>query len=245
MREISVSPSRHNIYGIGSWGGWQNNNDKRDQRNDYFLLIITINCELFYFRNDGCSVLLCRQSKLNLVPIIVWLNQQQSTTGISPVLNGLWWPNSKQQSSGFARKLLQILLQPRILVIFAAWAVIDATSKTTMSKTLLHFEAKFFGDFHSHGCYQSPSVSYTRRAGKASQHKNSSPERWWIYQAKYCSWVLGVQCLECSAYTAHPLLFLVHSLLCNINMRPMCAGDTLSRCRKDIFAEPSSDMLLL
>ena len=25
----------------------------------------------------------------------------------------------------------------------------------------------------------------------------------------------------------------------------MCAGDTLSRCRKDIFAEPSSDMLLL
>ena len=28
-------------------------------------------------------------------------------------------------------------------------------------------------------------------------------------------------------------------------MRPMCAGDTLSRCRKDIFAEPSSDMLLL
>ena len=37
---------------------------------------------LFYFRNDGWSVLLCRQSKLNLVPIIVWLNQQQSTTGI-------------------------------------------------------------------------------------------------------------------------------------------------------------------
>ena len=112
-------------------------------------------------------------------------------------------------------------------------------------KLLLHFEAKFFGDFHSHGCYQSPSVSYTRGAGKAFQHKNSSPERRWIHQAKYCSWVLGVQCLECSAYTAHPLLFLVHSLLCNINMRPMCAGDTLSRCRKDIFAEPSSDMLLL
>ena len=30
-------------------------------------------------------------------------------------------------------------------------------------------------------------MSYTRRAGKASQHKNSSPERQWIHQAKYCS----------------------------------------------------------
>ena len=122
-------------------------------------------------------------------------------------------------------------------IIDASWY--DQTSKTVISKTLAGFCSLYFGDFHSQGCYQSPLMSYTRRAGKAFQHKNSSPERRWIHQAKYCSWVLGVQCLECSAYTAHPILFLVHSLLCNINMRPMCAGDTLSRCRKDIFAEPS------
>ena len=67
MREINVSPSRHNIYGIESWGVDKTTTTKNTKlffNNNY-------NCNMFYFGNDGWSVLLCRQSKLNLVPIIV------------------------------------------------------------------------------------------------------------------------------------------------------------------------------
>ena len=133
------------------------------------------NCELFYFRNYGCSVLLCRQSKLNLVLIIVWLNQQLASLQSSMDSDGRI-PNNNQavlpenSCRFYCNRGFWWFSQPGLLSM--------QLQRQHCPKLLLHFEAKFFGDFHSHGCYQSPSVSYTRGAGKDSQHKNSSPERW-------------------------------------------------------------------
>ena len=46
MREMSVFRSRHNIYGIGSWGLTKQQRQGRSKEFNYFLLIITIivNC---------------------------------------------------------------------------------------------------------------------------------------------------------------------------------------------------------